>query len=862
MNTIPTKLEPLEIPNLNNPINTTKSDRTSNNKSLVTKKVIDDGDISKNPMSIESACVFDTVNLSIFNTYVKKCSAVMWVPIESNSSNMPQIYEEELDIEDNYYRISTRDGSEKLKKFYQKSYSHFIFCHKDRDSVSAAYIDLQFSKMKYITNLDTTIGPYYGIRIIKNDKFEDIVNYDEEKAVKLYEVMTNYCVLSQFSNYYTQIDGLGAGKFAKVFQVKRNKDDQQYAVKVYDTKKLHDNEQTYWVLYEITILRQLNNPHNDHVLKLKQLYEGRKYIYCVNDLYSGGELTDTLVNKKGLSELEAVMILQNILFGLEYLESLDIVHRDIKPPNIILRKPDDIFDVVICDLGFAIYTNDVSLKNTKQPFCVGTPGYMAPEMLHGQHYDCKADIFSAGVVLYLMLHYKSPFKSNDKEIVMKLNKECNVDFDFNNWKGYDYSYTEEQLHQLKKMMAKNPEDRYTAGQCLAHPAFLIIAKYKHIYMEMEQKTKDEAERLEKLYQKRHDDQSFVELKSFHQAIGVPENTKLAEDIPDNIKDFASPNQSPKLNKKRQKEKEERKLEAIGEDIEEQFSPKKLNRKTITQVPMGKATDTPNPYQDEEEFSPTHSPLKSPGKHPFRERAQTISVLGEIIHIEKLDADENALKKIQENSDDDDDSDDDGKPDTIEGVNQINCMKPLNTRVKKGSMIDARGIKDGDNMIRDSMLPQCGVSEREINDLSTNENDDIKPRKVLGGQSFPQKKGSQLSGISSNQSIDSKFGSKTDTSSNGRSSMQTSVNSQDSIGTKKKSILGRLVKRVSNFSSMFKSKKSIVNEFVNPDGQEGEMNKDVIESNEIKEEEEEEDEDEEEGSPGLEKSPRKNKGDNK
>ena len=118
MNTIPTKLEPLEIPNLNNPINTTKSDRTSNNKSLVTKKVIDDGDISKNPMSIESACVFDTVNLSIFNTYVKKCSAVMWVPIESNSSNMPQIYEEELDIEDNYYRISTRDGSEKLKKFY------------------------------------------------------------------------------------------------------------------------------------------------------------------------------------------------------------------------------------------------------------------------------------------------------------------------------------------------------------------------------------------------------------------------------------------------------------------------------------------------------------------------------------------------------------------------------------------------------------------------------------------------------------------------------------------------------------------------------------------------------------------------
>ena len=193
-------------------------------------------------------------------------------------------------------------------------------------------------------------------------------------------------------------------------------------------------------------------------------------------MYKGGELLDEMALRENLPEIDCLKITRNIQTGLAYQESKGIIHRDIKPPNIVLRNEDNIFDQVLVDFGFGLKTSDVDRKNKKQAFCVGTPGYMAPEMLKGMHYDTRADVFSTGSTLYLMMVYEPPFYSKDKAQILAANKEGKQDFDFNEWEDCNYDYSEETQDLLQKMMSVDPEFRPLASECLKHKAFELIPK--------------------------------------------------------------------------------------------------------------------------------------------------------------------------------------------------------------------------------------------------------------------------------------------------------------------------------------------------------------------------------------------------
>ena len=114
------------------------------------------------------------------------------------------------------------------------------------------------------------------------------------------------------------------------------------------------------------------------------------------ELLTGGELFDRIVKKGNYTEKEACIIITKILTALTYLHSLGIMHRDLKPENLILRN-ENFFEVVIADFGLA------SFKSSKLLFrrC-GTPGYVAPEILEDGEYDEKVDVFSAGVIFYIL----------------------------------------------------------------------------------------------------------------------------------------------------------------------------------------------------------------------------------------------------------------------------------------------------------------------------------------------------------------------------------------------------------------------------------------------------------------------------
>lgn len=160
-------------------------------------------------------------------------------------------------------------------------------------------------------------------------------------------------------------------------------------------------------------------------MRLYEMYEGENFIYCLVELYKGTDLLNAIVKKGSQPERKALTIILQILEGLEYLHSKSIMHRDLKPENIIFKKSSDI-DIGIVDLGFATLEEDYKKLFVR----CGTPGYVAPEILNDMDYDCKVDVFSCGIIFYMILTGKIPFSGTSyKEIVQK-NMRGKINFNF------------------------------------------------------------------------------------------------------------------------------------------------------------------------------------------------------------------------------------------------------------------------------------------------------------------------------------------------------------------------------------------------------------------------------------------------
>lgn len=116
------------------------------------------------------------------------------------------------------------------------------------------------------------------------------------------------------------------------------------------------------------------------------------------------------------------------------------------------------------DLGFATYCSDYNKLFTR----CGTPGYVAPEVLHDKKYNCKADIFSCGTIFYIMLSGSVPFSAKTYEGLVEANMRCKIDFNFDKNK---FKISEESLDLLKSMLNADPDKRPTATECLNHTVF-------------------------------------------------------------------------------------------------------------------------------------------------------------------------------------------------------------------------------------------------------------------------------------------------------------------------------------------------------------------------------------------------------
>lgn len=185
------------------------------------------------------------------------------------------------------------------------------------------------------------------------------------------------------------------------------------------------------------------------------------------DYIKGGDLFDRVVQKHVYSEHDARELVFTLASALKYIHSLHIVHRDVKPENILMTSATDDSDIKLTDFGFATFTYGNDL--TEQ---LGTANYLAPELLLRQPYGQSVDIWALGVILFILLSGVFPFHEDDTRKLYRQIATCNYEFDPKYWS----TISDESKDLITHILCLNPAERYSLDQILAHPWMNIPEK--------------------------------------------------------------------------------------------------------------------------------------------------------------------------------------------------------------------------------------------------------------------------------------------------------------------------------------------------------------------------------------------------
>ncbi|KAL1196366.1 Calcium-dependent protein kinase 22 [Cardamine amara subsp. amara] len=241
---------------------------------------------------------------------------------------------------------------------------------------------------------------------------------------------------------------LGEGSFGKTYMCKEILTGNTYACKSIPKSKLRSKED---VKTEIQIMDHVSGHPN--IVQIKGAYEDKKFIHIVMELCSGGELFDKVVNNP-YSEKDAAGIFRSIVNAVQICHSLDVIHRDLKPENFLFSSKDDNATLKAIDFGCSVYIKEGETFEK----CVGSDYYIAPEVLE-RSYGKEIDIWSAGVILYILLSGAVPFKTHDDI------RQGKLDFGSQPWPCISSSAKD----LIKKMLTINPKKRITAAEVLEHP---------------------------------------------------------------------------------------------------------------------------------------------------------------------------------------------------------------------------------------------------------------------------------------------------------------------------------------------------------------------------------------------------------
>nr|DAD20490.1 TPA_asm: hypothetical protein HUJ06_021953 [Nelumbo nucifera] len=258
--------------------------------------------------------------------------------------------------------------------------------------------------------------------------------------------------------HYTLGKELGRGQFGVTYLCTENSTGHTYACKSISKRKLVSKNDKDDIKREIQIMQHLTGQAN--IVEFKGAYEDKQSVHLVMELCAGGELFDRIIAKGHYSERAAATICRAIVNVVHICHFMGVMHRDLKPENFLLSSKEEGALLKATDFGLSVFIEEGKVYRD----IVGSAYYVAPEVLR-RNYGKEIDIWSAGVILYILLSGVPPFWAETEKGIFDAILQGDIDFESAPWPSISNSAKD----LVRKMLTQDPKKRITSSQVLEHP---------------------------------------------------------------------------------------------------------------------------------------------------------------------------------------------------------------------------------------------------------------------------------------------------------------------------------------------------------------------------------------------------------
>ncbi|KAL3525717.1 hypothetical protein ACH5RR_014089 [Cinchona calisaya] len=370
-----------------------------------------------------------------------------------------------IQVKDNGGTPSKKSGPESGKKsplfpFYSPSPAHYLFSKKSpANSTPRSFFKRPFPPPSPAKHIKAVLAKRHGS--VKPNEAA-IPEGNESEGVAATALDKSFGFSKNFGNKYELGEEVGRGHFGYTCRAKFKKGElkgQDVAVKVIPKFKMTTAIAIEDVRREVKILRALTGHSN--LVQYYDAYEDHDNVFIVMELCEGGELLDRILSrggKYGEDDAKAVMI--QILNIVAFCHLQGVVHRDLKPENFLFTSKDENSQLKAIDFGLSDFVKPDERLND----IVGSAYYVAPEVLH-RSYSTEADVWSIGVIAYILLCGSRPFWARTESGIFRTVLKADPSFEEQPWPAL----STEAKDFVKRLLNKDPRKRMTAAQALSHP---------------------------------------------------------------------------------------------------------------------------------------------------------------------------------------------------------------------------------------------------------------------------------------------------------------------------------------------------------------------------------------------------------